>query len=401
MRPFDMVVVPLVWLITLWRARGLRTASRHSRALWAMWALWAVSFTIGVPAVRKVIDDLVGIASFANLPVAILSLCAATALFEFLREVTGSAPGRLARARWALLAGSAIGLTITFLALKRPDDNADLLTADANSPLAGMYWAIFLAYVSGAVVGAGRMVLRYGRHASSGPLRTSMRILGASCSFGLLYAAHRLVYVVANEVGWRGLNSSAVAATSQVLLACTLLLFVGGMSWPSLAEQALRHRARRDARAIRPLWELLRSATPEVVLVLPAELRRDPRLVVYRYVIEVRDCILALDGHLPPRRRAAAVELLSGAGLAGAELEAAVEAALLRFAVRAELTGAPPQIAEQTAVAGRADFGAEVDWFRQVAAMTRRSAVTSTVRTLCLAAGVTTDDDPSLPERVS
>ncbi|MCX4745397.1 hypothetical protein OG455_07650 [Kitasatospora sp. NBC_01287] len=354
-----------------------------------------------MPDVRRMIDNLVGMPSFANLPVAILSLCAATAFFEFLREVTGSTPGRLARARWPLLAASAIGLTITFLVLKRPEDDADLLTADVNAPLAGVYWTIFLTYVSGAIGGCARLVLRYGRHASPGPLRTSMRFLSGTCGFGLLYVVHRLAYVVANELGWRGLNSSAVVATSQVLLTCALLLFVLGMTWPSLAEQARRYRARRDARTIRPLWELLRSATPEVVLALPAELQRDPGLVVYRYVIEVRDSILALDGHLPPRRRAAAVELLTKAGLAGEELAVAVEAALLCFAVRAELTGAPPQNAEQTQVVGMADFGAEIAWFRRVAAMTHEPAVASAVRTLCLTAGITTDDGPPVPEPVS
>ncbi|MGW2376674.1 MAB_1171c family putative transporter [Kitasatospora sp. NPDC001683] len=382
MRLFDVITVPPIWLIALWKSRGIATACRRDRALWSMWAIWAVDFTIGVPDVRRVIDGLTGVRSFTNLPVHILSLCAVAVFFEFVREATAATPGRLARLRWVLLAVSVLGLTALFAAMPRPDGDADLLTANADQPLTQAYWAIFLGYISFACATGVRLCWLYGRHALPGPSRTSMMIVGLANLAGFVYVVQRLTYLTAHALGWQVLGSAAAVAATQSLLALCVLLLAVGMSWPALAERLRRHRAWRQVRAICPLWTLLKAATPENVLPLPRELQRDPDLVLYRYIIEIRDSSLVLDEYLSPADRAAAERVLAATVAAGADREAAVEAVLLLLALRARLAGAVPSGTERTLTIGEQELSGEIDWFRRVAAMSRTKPVERALRNL-------------------
>ncbi|WTS97622.1 hypothetical protein OG904_31935 [Streptomyces sp. NBC_00096] len=196
MRLFDFVVVPPLWLFVCFKAPGLRSAPRQDRVMWTMWMIWAVAFGIGVPAVRRVIDAAVGLPSFTNLPVHMLSLCAMGALFEFIREATGTRGHRRAALRWILLGLAQAGLVVAFFASPLPDGETDLVTV-TRSPTITVYWLIFLGYILYGVTSAIRLCWRYGRHASPGPSRTSMQLLGLACCSGLLYVVHRLVNLVA------------------------------------------------------------------------------------------------------------------------------------------------------------------------------------------------------------
>lgn len=376
MRPFDIVVVPPLWLFALWKVPYLRSASRRDRLLWTMWMLWAVLFTIGVPAVRRVLDAAVGMESFTNLPVHMLALCAMTALVEFIREVTGGRRNSKAWLRWVLLGLAEAGLVTTFFASPLPDGDTDLVTR-TDLPLMQVYWAIFLAYIAYGVVRKIHLCWRYGRQASPGPLRTSMNLLGLASCFGLLYVIHRLVYLAAAVAG--STSTAGVAATTQILLACTLVLFIAGVAYPALAEAARRRRLRKDRRVLRPLWELLTAVTPEVVLPLPEALSRDHEFVRYRYVIEIRDAALAVSGHVRPEQEARVQEELTGAGLAGSALDAAFDAALVLFAVESERAGAAPSAAEHPLLREGPDIDAEMAWMRRVTAAMATPAVEAAV----------------------
>ncbi|MFJ9454389.1 MAB_1171c family putative transporter [Kitasatospora sp. NPDC101447] len=381
MRLFDLIVVPPISLIALWKARGLASADRRDRVLWAMWAMFAVSFVIGVPAVRRVIDEAVGVRSVTNLLVHILALCAVTAFFEFVREAT-EAPGRLSPLRWAFLAGSTLGLTGLFAAMPRPDGEADLLTANVGQPLTDAYWAVFLGYISiGCVIGT-RLCWQYGRHAMPGSSRTFMTLVGLAKLAGLLYVVQRSVYLLLGTLGWRNLDPALAVATTQVLLAACVLLMITGMTWPSLSELIRRRRAWRQVRAIRPLWNMVKAATPETVLPLPRKLRSEPDLVLYRYVIEIHDGVLALDRHLSPSDRDEAERMLSATMPSGTDLDAAVEAVLLSVALQANLVGAAPRGTGSALTLGSKELTDEIDWCRKVAAKVRSERVTCAARSL-------------------
>ncbi|MFJ7160006.1 MAB_1171c family putative transporter [Streptomyces sp. NPDC101118] len=386
MRVFEWCVLPPLWLLVLCKAPSLRAAPRQHRVMWVMWAVFALAFTIGSPAVRRHIDHAVGVQSFTNLPVHMLSLAAMGVLGAFIRELSGHRGRRQVRSPWFLLGLAEAGLVVAFAATPLPDGEAYLLAV--RSPSMTAYWTIFLGYVLHAVVSGIRLCRRYGRHASPGPSRTSMRLLGLACSCGLLYAVHRLVHLLAGAAGWPGPGTAGVVVTTQVLLACTMLLLVTGVLWPSLAETARRARLRRQVRAIRPLWRLLTEATPEVVLPLAGGLKRDVELVRYRYVIEVRDSALALSGHVSAGQREAVRRAVAGHGaVSPAQREATAEAVVLLLAARAEHAGVRPRFPEHALVQEGADLETEAEWLGRVAAAVSAPAAAEVAGRLCTEAG--------------
>ncbi|MGV9271578.1 hypothetical protein ACWDRR_43830, partial [Kitasatospora sp. NPDC003701] len=120
MRPFDLVVLPLVWSLALY-GLGVRGAPRRNRVLSAMWTCWAVSMTLGAPAVRRLVDTVLGIASGTNLLVHLTGLAGAAAMVEFVREMTGRARGRVSRVNLAGLGAASVALTVAFVVMPRPD----------------------------------------------------------------------------------------------------------------------------------------------------------------------------------------------------------------------------------------------------------------------------------------
>ncbi|QES47231.1 hypothetical protein DEJ50_04670 [Streptomyces venezuelae] len=380
---FDILLVPPLWLYVLGRARSLRVVPRRARILWIMWLIWAVTVTMGVPAVRRILDSAVGLQSFTNLPVHMLSLCAMAAFFEFVRESTGGRHPSGAWPRWTLLGIAEVGLAATFLNAPLPDGETDLVT-QTHVPMLQAYWTFFLSYIVFGVVSALRLCWRYGRLASPGPSRTSMTLLGIGSCLGLLYVLHRLAYLVAAIAGWH--NTAGVTATTQVLLGCTLAALMAGMSWPTLADRLRRRRLRRDARALRPLWERLTEVTPEVVLPLPTGLDRDDEFVRYRLLIEMRDAALALSAHIRPEHEARVRSELAAATPPPADLDASTEAALLLFAVATERAGvnavAPPRTCRRPLLSEGADLESETAWLRRVTTAMTTRPVQSAAHTL-------------------
>ncbi len=99
--------------------------------------------------------------------------------------------------------------------------------------------------------------------------------------------------------------------------------------------------ARRALRRLRPLHSALRAAVPEAVSVADPVGRRDASFRLYQQVIEVRDAALALRPYRDPEVARIAQRDGRASGLSGAELAAAVEAAVLASALRARSAGEP------------------------------------------------------------
>ncbi len=106
---------------------------------------------------------------------------------------------------------------------------------------------------------------------------------------------------------------------------------------PSLSEP----RKQRSYRRLRPLWQAIHAAVPEIVL--PPGPSADPRVGyrLYRRVIEIRDGQLALRPYTDPQAVARAESQARRAGVTGADLEATIEAALLATAISARESGLP------------------------------------------------------------
>ncbi|WAL74885.1 hypothetical protein OU787_27280 [Kitasatospora sp. YST-16] len=370
MRPIDLALLPVVWIPTLWSLRKLRDAPRRTRVLWGVWASWTVSMTVGVPWIRRAIDAATGIASGTNLLVQLSGLAAVALMVEFVRAMTGRSQDRTSRLNLAGLAFAAAALTAAFSVMPRPDGNVDLLTYSDRSWAGYLYWMVLTAYTAVGLTASAVLCWVHGRHATPGPVRTSLWLMRASSVTGVVYLAHRAYYLTVRQMRWNIGEPAAVAGTTQVLLAFTMLLFAVAVLWPSVAERREKTTAARHVRRLTPLWQLLQHATPEVALPLPEEVRRhNPRLRLYRQVIEIRDSMLALERHFGPAHALAAEEELRAVGLSGERLTVAVEAALLTYAVAAELSGSEIQSSERCRLkADGLDLDAEIAWFAEVAA---------------------------------
>jgi hypothetical protein len=125
-------------------------------------------------------------------------------------------------------------------------------------------------------------------------------------------------------------------------------------------------KARRSLRRLEPLRCALLSAVPQAArapgyTALPGVTRR-----LCQAVVEIRDAALALRAFRDPEVGAAASDAGRAAGLAGRDLAAAVEAAVLADAIRAchagEESGAKPGSQAIDPPLLTADLACEVDW---------------------------------------
>ncbi|WP_329118807.1 MAB_1171c family putative transporter [Streptomyces sp. NBC_01353] len=348
-RPFELVLLGPLWMATVYSARRALTRDPRSGLLSGMIALITLSVTIGTPGIRRTLEAATGAEGVTNLLTHLLSLSAVTCLMAFIRSLTrGSATGTgpeappaPRRARWQAFALPVVAAALSgaFFLSPRPDPEAYLLTQTPTAPVYA-YWSILLLYLGWGMAEAGRMCHRYRHQAPPGPLRTSLRLLHAASVSGLVYAAHRAVFLA---VGRRDLwlfHDDVVIATTQILLAPTLLLIVAGIAWPGLVDLERARRGRRRLRRIRPLWKAIGEAVPEVVLPLPSELSSASDVLLYRRIIEISDGMLVLAPYCGEGARAEARRLLVSAGLTGGRLEAAVEAVCLRRAITRRCSGA-------------------------------------------------------------
>ncbi|MEV7617269.1 MAB_1171c family putative transporter [Streptomyces sp. NPDC089799] len=347
-RPFEIVLLPPLWALTVHTARKARSAratpdAAPARLLAGVVGLITLSVTVGVPAVRRVIDATTGVQSITNVFGHLLGMAAVTCLTGFVRHLSGAPePRRPWLHRLPLpLAGTA--LAAAFAAGTRPNGEQHLLT-DGSSAAHDAYWAVYLAYVMWGVTSVGLMCLRHRRHAPPGPLRTSLNLLGCGTAAAVAYAVHRCAYLAAQDSGWWIFRDAVVVPTTQALLAAALLLHLAGIAWPALAERRADRASRRRLRTLEPLWRAVCGVVPEVVLPLPEQLRAAPDVLLYRYVIEISDGLLALGPYLGDTDTDAddARERLAAAGLTGHRLDAAAEAVAVRRAVEALAAGRPP-----------------------------------------------------------
>ncbi|MFE2262996.1 MAB_1171c family putative transporter [Streptomyces griseosporeus] len=321
-RPYEAVLLAPLWPLTVHTARrAVRTRTAPDpvspRLLAGAVALFTLSVTVGVPAVRRVLDAVTGVRSVTALVGHLLGLAAITCLTAFVRRMSAP-PGSVRRPAGTAAALrrrlpiplAATTLCTAFLPAPRPSGERDFLTT-GRSAAHVVFWGVFLGCVLWGVTAVAVMCLRHHRQAPPGPLRTSLGLLGAGAATAVGYAVHRGAHLALRDKGIPLFADAVVVPTTQLLLSASLLLSVAGLAWPSLTEARRVRAERRRVRRLEPLWRLLGEAVPEVVLPLPAGLRDETGLVRYRYVIEISDALLALAPFRSGAVEAAARERLS------------------------------------------------------------------------------------------
>jgi len=367
----------LLWLYVLARWDAVREG-RTQRALLLTFAAAAVGATLDVSAVAQWLDRLTDVgANVAQLVKHIALLVAAAGAHEVVRSFALPPERAVAGARSRLavfVAAAAVLVALFALAPVHGAEAPELTVRYATEPVMLAYWAVFLAFLSSALLSMVKITTWYLRHAAPSVLRTGLVAIGLGAALGLAYAAHKVLYLTLRVTGaTTGPIVRTVEGVGSGLLAAGTVLLVAGCSWPALAERPLVRRvaAHRAHRILQPLWRDLTATTPAEALDTG---ERDVEASLYDRVIEIRDAELALRPWAPPnlaeRARSAALEL----GVPARHLDAATEAACLEVARRRKSRGARPVCAPVAEVGGVADFDDDVRALMDVARRRRVGA---------------------------
>jgi hypothetical protein len=317
------------------------------------------------------------------------TLVAATSVLAFLRQL-GDGPKaarRAARRQSAALAAALVAMAV-FFALDR---------AAGGGRVYALYVLVYTGYLTYAVLEFLRGIWRQAGRTRRRTQRIGLRVSAVGCTFALAYTSYKIVVLVSVGLGL-GLVSAhgplcvspvtplrcafSVTAPAVAVLVIALGLTLPALAWP--VEQHLRRRwEARSYTALGPLWEDITAVTPHVVLDPTAPGAQhapdgDLEFLLHRRVVEIDDGLLALRPYRSRAVREDARRALAGNGRTGraTDVEAAVEAAVVRAAVRARRSGAAPARDGEDPVAdGPADRGgglrAETEWLLRVAAAYR------------------------------
>ena len=373
-----LAVACVLWVVTAWRLPSARQEP-WKRALWAAFAFAALALTCGLPQVAAAVDREAGVAGLSALAVRLAGVIACAAMLEWVSALTPAAHSRPARrvpARRVLAVAVMAVLIVLFLAI-RPRQAASLAGAMAGNRGAAAWLLVFEAWLGMTMALATVQFARAASLARAGLLGWGLRLLTAGTGLTVAFAAARSVMLMVAMTGSadRGGTGAAAGVTGQAEYVA-ILLIAAGTSLPALAVAARTARDYRALHALRPLWAQLTAAAPQVILGAAPSRRDDVRAAgadlrsrLGRRTVEIRDAALLLRAHVSDADAAAARALLAGAGLSGAVLDAAAEAAWLRAAVAARTLGLPavsPPPARP--LRGGADVSAEARWLRQVSA---------------------------------
>lgn len=275
------------------------------------------------------IDEVLGIHNLTTLLSHLLGVAAAQATLTYLAMVTGVGNTPKAghvRSLMSLLV--AIGMITAFFLIDRPTQADDFFTAYAGSGMATAYWSIFMSCLVIALGSAACASLSYRSDADKSPLRTGLTWVGVGSLIGIVYAVHKIVYVVARDVGSEPITASASSATTSALFAVSLLCIAVGTMIPLAAERLRTYRKRRNARELERLWSVLVAVKPSIDLQAIEHVGDR----IYRRYIEVEDGLLELRDYSDAHSFSKALDHANAIGLPGPRAEALAEAVRIRVA---------------------------------------------------------------------
>lgn len=203
--------------------------------------------------------------------------------------------------RWVVSAYSGViaALWALFLLADAPEERLrDLDTYYATTPFMSEEILLYLVAHAVAVLITSRLIWNWVRtEGLDAWLRWGLKLLGAGYVLNLIFDASKLIAVTAR---WSGQNldwlstdlAPPVAALSAILIAVGFILPHAGQYLHD------RWRVRHAHRELRPLYQLMRSASGEGV---PFVLRATPELRLTRRETFIRDVLLPLGRHIDTR----------------------------------------------------------------------------------------------------
>ncbi|MEU0666474.1 MAB_1171c family putative transporter [Streptomyces lavendulocolor] len=327
-----------VSIIALWGAVFLRASSAlrspNQRGLWLAVATAATAMTLHWPVVHARVPLLDAYGHHLALARNLIGVVSAAAVLHFVTMATASR--RLKKSLYVLTAGALTSLVL--LDATAPGHHTHTVVGSGAATPSVPYWLVLIGahlLANGVCVA---MCWRYGAQAGTPLLRAALWLFGLGTAVAGLYWAGQLVRVLTGAP-WVTPFLTPAMGVHGLLRAAALLV-------PAMS--AVR-RAGTDIATIwrlSPLWRELIDAVPAVALSRPRPRVLDVvwplapwRLVAYRKVIETRDAILILHGHVDPGTLDAARAQAARTSVPDARREAHVLACVLRTARAARSAG--------------------------------------------------------------
>jgi len=339
---FHLICSAFGWVAFAVKLRDLRRAPRNPmrRAICSTLFLASVCVFCAAPAVIGLLNRLTGVANFAAPLVYCLLVALGASCHVLLAYWRWPAEQALTIARRWTLAYAVIvmALVALFAVGEAPvERRVDFDTYYADTPYIAGFVLLYLLAVAVAMAVQVRMCWGWARVAGRPWLRRGLWLIGLGALGALGFSVAKLAAVVARWCGtdWDWLSSRlapVLALLGLVVSAVGYALPVLGDHLSGLRGWVERYRAYR---ALYPLWDALRRATPAIVP--PTRVPWwDFELRLTRRLAEINDGRLALRAHADPRVAETALRLGREAGLTGVDLCATVDAARLRAAVAAK-----------------------------------------------------------------
>jgi hypothetical protein len=333
-----------LWIAVIYKLNDLRRDRENPalRALCLALVFPAVAFTTETPMFFSRIDRVPGEPEIAKLLVH-GSLVAFSALVQRLL-LLWSYPVEQARPKIRFRVGAAVIVLVVMAVLfvlgpvDRP--TSEFTAAYATTPFITEYLIVFLGAVAVGLIEISRLCWLFARASDQAWLVRGLRVTAVGATVGMGYCVGRGVYVIGRILGV-DLRlpydaAPACAAAGAVLVAMGLTLPAWGPNTTRFTEAVRRIG---HYRRLRKLWLVLYRAKPDIALDGSTSKWWDPwwpfrvRQRIYRLVIEIHDGMLASPCRSDAAVAAAAAGLGRSAGLRGEELEATVQAAVLRAAL--------------------------------------------------------------------
>ncbi|MEV4056199.1 MAB_1171c family putative transporter [Amycolatopsis sp. NPDC049688] len=343
----------------------------------AMWAMWSGLLLLTAAVAAGIF------LTFSASRFLIQHLCTLGSLIAFewfyLLSIYGQRkrPTEIAWYQAAMLLFSAgmVAAWATSLAVESPDYR-DL---DYHAyPLALVMVLCYTAAVGASSLTLSRLSWKWSRIADRTWVRRGLVAMTVGTSLGLFYTVHHLVFTLLFTFG---ITPPYPQGLEVPVIAVGILFWLVGLSMPALGPRATSIRLfftyRRSYRELEPLWEAFTTALPSITLNTrpPAW---DSEFALYRRAIEIMDGRSRLRGYLDEDVARAAEQAAKARGLAGAELLAAVEAALWRDALAAHAAQSrePSTKIVQEPATGN-NLAAIVEFLRLVAQEWQRPSLTA------------------------
>jgi hypothetical protein len=342
----------LAWIVALNKIRQVVRGGRENAriVLCVALVLLAATMTVAVPAVWLGIDAWTGVPNLSALLSQGLAATFAVCihLMVLLLHRSPEVASRTVRRHLALVATILSVLTVLFLRIPPMEEApTDFVVRYAGQPQVATYLGVYVVAFGAVQVRNTRLCWRYARADVGHWLRIGLHMVAFASALGLVYSVIRALDIVGQRLGLQVGGWEAVARLvifSGVVLAslgCTAPSW--GRKLSAAATWAVHYVA--YARLYR-LWAVMYRAVPDIALEPPPSRARDLlaavarlRFLLLRRVIEINDAMLVLRAYLDPGAFDEASRWCAQAGLTGAPLRTAVEACLLRRALRRMVPG--------------------------------------------------------------